>query len=101
MDTTTSLKEQLLKQEAAVFEQIPGMTELRSASTEEACQLVAIYPDAAFALMVIRCLHMGDREQKEINLRAYASILQGVPIPAVRFRYDRDQDAYLKNHNWD
>ncbi len=98
MDTTTIHKEQLLLQEAAVFQQIPGMDQLAHRDDPE---WIAAYPDAAFALMLSQNLHMGDREQNEIHQRAYLSILNGMSIPDVRFRYEYDTDSYLRRHMWD
>ncbi len=98
MDTTTSLKEQLLRKEAAAFRQIPGMDKLRHSNDPK---WTAAYPDAAFALMLSQNLHMGDREQNEIHQRTYLSILNGMSIPDARFRYEHDTDAYLRRHMWD
>lgn len=101
MNTTVSLKQSLLEQEALVFSQIPGMDELRSAAASNQPEIALVYPDAAFALMILRGLHLGNREQDEIHQKAYISILRGEPISNVRFRYDRDQEDFLRRHNWD
>ncbi len=101
MNTTVSLKQSLLEQEALIFSQIPGMDELSNATASSQHEMMLMYPDAAFALMILRGLHLGNREQDEIHQKAYISILRGEAISNVRFRYDRDQEIYLQKHNWD
>lgn len=96
MNTITQTKRRLLEQEATVFSLIPGMEKPRNTPG-----LDVQYPDAAFAHMILDGLHAGDREQNEIHQRAYLAILNGEPISGVRFRYDRDMDAYLVRHMWD
>lgn len=94
-------RQELLRQEQSCFSRIPGMDKLLHAAPECVPALEAKYPDAAFALMVADNLFAGDREQNEIHQRAYTAILNGEPIPGVRFRYDYDLEAYLLNHMWD
>ena len=61
----------------------------------------AKYPDAAFALMAAENLFTGDREQCAIHQEAYFSILQGENLKNVRFRFEKEMDAYVKEHMWD
>lgn len=58
-------------------------------------------PDAIFALMVADNLLGRDREQCEINQKAYFSILKGENIADVRFRYDGAMHKYVERHLWD
>ena len=55
-------RQELHRQEDAVFNSIPGMDMLRSASPESLPELEVQYPDAAFALMIAGNLVVGDRE---------------------------------------
>ena len=55
-------RQELHRQEDAVFNSIPGMDMLRSASPESLPELEVQYPDAAFALMIAGNLFVGDRE---------------------------------------
>ena len=84
---------------ANVFSKIPGMAQLRTAREDP--KLRAKYPDAAFALMAAENLFTGDREQCAIHQEAYFSILQGESMKNVRFRYEKEMDAYVKEHMWD
>ena len=81
---------ELHRQEDAVFNSIPGMDMLRSASPESIPELEVQYPDAAFALMIAGNLFVGDREQNEIHQKAYTAILNGESITGVRFKYGYD-----------
>ena len=56
---------------------------------------------AAFALMTAENLFTGDPEQCAIHQEAYFSILQGESMKNVRFRYEKEMDAYVKEHMWD
>ena len=101
--TTTSplTMRHLQMKEQAVFSAIDGMTELLHARGSDADVLRARYPDAAFALMTAENLFSGDRELRMIHQKAYFSILSGESIPDARFRYDREMDAYVREHMWD
>ena len=92
---------QLQMKEQTAFTRIPGMTELLHAHGDEADTLRARYPDAAFALMAAENLFTGDRELCMIHQKAYFSILDGESVPNARFRYDREMDAYVRQHMWD
>ena len=94
-------RQELLRQQEAVFNRIPGMNALRHAAPESVPELEAKYPDAAFALMISDNLFVGDREQNEIHQKAYISILNGESITGVRFKYDYDLESYLLKHMWD
>ena len=94
-------RQELHRQEDAVFNSIPGMDMLRSASPESIPELEVQYPDAAFALMIAGNLFVGYREQNEIHQRAYTAILNGESITGVRFKYDYDLESYLLRHMWD
>ena len=45
-------RQELLRQQEAVFSSIPGLNALRHAAPESVPELEAKYPDAAFALMI-------------------------------------------------
>ena len=97
--STTSIpvchtRQELHRQEDAVFNSIPGMDMLRSASPESIPELEVQYPDAAFALMIAGNLFVGDQ-------KAYTAILNGESITGVRFKYDYDLESYLLRHMWD
>ena len=94
-------RQELLRQQEAVFSCIPGMNALRHAAPESVPELEAKYPDAAFALMISDNLFVGDREQNEIHQKAYTAILSGESITGVRFKYDYDLESYLLKHMWD
>ena len=93
--------EDLALREQEVFSKIPGIQELLHAPAEKWNDVELHYPDAAFALMVAGHLSMGNQEQNAIHQKAYLSILEGEPIPKVRFRYDYDLEQYLERHMWD
>lgn len=94
-------RQDLQRQEDAVFNSIPGMNILHHASPESIPELEVQYPDAAFALMIAGNLFVGDREQNEIHQKAYTAILNGESITGVRFKYDYDLESYLLRHMWD
>ena len=94
-------RQDLQRQEDAVFNSIPGMNILRHASPESIPDLEVQYPDATFALMIAGNLFVGDREQNEIHQKAYTAILNGESITGVRFKYDYDLESYLLKHMWD
>lgn len=94
-------KQYYLDKEEAVFSRIPGMNELLHADGSNICELEARYPDAAFALRTANSLFVGDHEQNIIHQKAYSAILKGDSIADIRFRYDRDMDAYVQRHMWD
>ena len=91
----------LFRREADIFSHIRGMEALLQAPPEKADALQAKYPDAAFALMTAANLFTGDREQCAIHQEAYFSILQGENLKNVRFRFEKEMDAYVKEHMWD
>lgn len=91
----------LRRMEQEAFLKIPGMDDLLSSDRQTAEKALALYPDAAFALMVSNNLLCGDREQSEMNQRAYLAILRGEDIANVRFRFDREMQAYVSRHMWD
>lgn len=96
------LRRNVLRQrEQDVLDSIPGMEKLRNSPPEQIPELEAVYPDAAFVMMITQSLFSGDREQNEIHQRAYTAILSGEPINGVRFRYDYDLEDYLLKHMWD
>lgn len=97
----TPMKTDLLQREMTVFSTIPGMQELLRARPEEATEIGIRFPDAAFALHTANNLFNHNRELSLITQKAYFSILNGESIPSVRFRYERDTDAYWKEHMWD
>ena len=93
--------QELLQRQEAVFSRIPGISALRRATPEDIAELEMKYPDAAFALMTAENLFTGDPEQCAIHQEAYFSILQGESMKNVRFRYEKEMDAYVKEHMWD
>ena len=99
--TICHTRQELLRQQEAVFNSIPGLNALRHAAPESVPELEAKYPDAAFALMISDNLFVGDREQNEIHQKAYTAILSGESIAGVRFKYDYDLESYLLKHMWD
>lgn len=91
----------VFQQEEAIFSHIRGMELLRQAPPEKSAALRAQYPDAAFALMTADNLFTGDSEQCAIHQTAYFSILKGENIKNIRFRYEKEMDAYVQRHMWD
>ena len=91
----------LFRREADIFSHIRGMDALLQAPPEKADALQAKYPDAAFALMTAANLFTGDREQCAIHQEAYFSILKGENLKNIRFRYEKERDAYVREHMWD
>lgn len=91
----------VFQQEEAIFSHIRGMELLRQAPPEKSAALRAQYPDAAFALMTADNLFTGDSEQCAIHQTAYFSILKGENIKSIRFRYEKEMDAYVQRHMWD
>lgn len=83
------------------FDAIPGMSELLTADHDTYETIASQYPDASFALMTANNLFNHDRELSQIQQTAFFSIVNGENISTVRFRYDREMDAYVKRHNWD
>ena len=53
------------------------------------------------ALQIILNPFVNDREICVIRMDAYAAILDGESIADVRYKYDRQMDAYWAWHNWD
>lgn len=91
----------IFQREARVFSHIPGMSLLLHATPEAQVALESQYPDAAFALMAADNLFTGDQEQCAIHQEAYFSILRGESMKNIRFRYEKEMDAYVQRHMWD
>ena len=89
------------QREAAALRQIPGAWELLKAKADQRHTLEQKYPDAVFALQIISNPFIKDREVGAIQMEAYAAILEGKAIADVRYKYDRQMDAYVAHHNWD
>ena len=89
------------EREAAALRRIPGVRELLKATADQQPVLEQKYPDAVFALQIISNPFIKDREVGAIQMEAYAAILDGEAISSVRYRYDRQMDAYVSRHNWD
>ena len=89
------------QREAAALRRIPGARELLKANAEQRPVLENKYPDAVFALQIISNPFVKEREVGAIRMEAYASILNGDAIADVRYKYDRQMDAYVARHNWD
>ena len=87
--------------EAAALRRIPGVRELLKANAEQRPALESKYPDAVFALQILSDPFVKDREVGAIRMEAYAAILNGDVIADVRYKYDRQMDAYVARHNWD
>ena len=101
MGTATHTMAYYREKERIAYSAIPGMDQLLSSSPVEREKLEEKYPDAAFALMILDNLFVGDREQNEIHQKAYTAILNGESITGVRFKYDYDLESYLLKHMWD
>ena len=89
------------QRESAALFRIPGARELLRATAEQRPMLKQKYPDAVFALQIISNPFVKDREVGAIRMVAYAAILDGEEISDVRYKYDRQMDAYVARHNWD
>ena len=89
------------QREAAALRRIPGVRELLRAKPDQRPGLERKYPDAVFALEIISNPFIKDREVGAIQMEAYAAILDGKDIPDVRYKYDRQMEAYVVRHNWD
>ena len=89
------------QREAAALCRIPGARELLRATAEHRPILEQKYPDAVFALQIISNPFIRDREVGAIQMEAYSAILDGNAISDVRYKYDRQMDAYVTRHNWD
>ena len=87
--------------EENALRRIPGVRELQRATPEQRGAVEMKYPDAIFALQIISNPFVNDREVGAIRMDAYAAILDGEAIADVRYKYDRQMDAYLTRHNWD
>lgn len=81
--------------------QIPGVRELLRATAEQRPLLERKYPDAVFALQIISNPFVKDREVGAIRMEAYSGILDGEAVADVRYKYERQMDAYVTRHNWD
>lgn len=89
------------QREAAALRCIPGVHELMNSKGNQRSTLEQKYPDAAFALEIISNPFIADRELGAIQMEAYSAILNGEAISGVRYKYSRQVDAYLTQHNWD
>ena len=89
------------QREAAALRRIPGVRELLRANADQRPVLEQKYPDALFALQIISNPFIKDREVGAIQMEAYSAILDGKAIPDIRYKYDRQMDAYVARHNWD
>lgn len=89
------------KKEAAAFSKIRGMDLLLNAAPDSTDRLRSMYPDAAFALMTADNLFSGDREQCDIHQKAYFAILNGENMKSIRYRYEKEMEAYVQRHMWD
>ena len=107
MNTSTSNavkmtnREFFRQREAAAIRRIPGARDLLKAHADHRPLLEQKYPEAAFALQIIFDPFSKDREVGAIRMEAYAAILEGKSITDVRYKYDRQMDAYVARHNWD
>lgn len=89
------------QREAAALRRIPGALELLRANADQRPALEQKYPDAVFALQIISNPFVNDREVGAIRMEAYSAILDGKEIADIRYRYERQMDAYVTRHNWD
>lgn len=89
------------QREAAALRRIPGAWELLKAKADQRPLLEQKYPDAVFALQIISNPFVPDRELGAIRMEAYAGLLDGTAVSDVRWKYDRQMDAYVTRHNWD
>ena len=80
---------------AAAITAVPTQTVPKYRQKESSCS------DATFLRIIEDNLFSHDREMSAIHLRAYRAILNGENLPDIRFRYDREMDAYLDRHMWD
>ena len=106
MNTTSNAvqvnnREFFRQREVAALCRIPGVRELMSAKGNQRTTLEQTYPDAAFALQIVSNPFIPDRELGTIQMEAYSAILNGEAISGVHYKYDRQVDAYLTQHNWD
>ena len=106
MNTTSNAvqvnnREFFRQREAAALCRIPGVRELMSAKGNQRSTLEQKYPDAAFALQIVSNPFIPDRELGTIQMEAYSAILNGDAISGVRYKYSRQVEAYLTQHNWD
>lgn len=99
--TTSRTRTYFRNQEAQALHRIPGMDKLLAARGSDLPKVEAEYPDAAFALQIISNPFISDRELGAIRMEAYASILHGENLADVRFRYEKQTDAYIQRHAWD
>ena len=89
------------QREEAALRRIPGVRELLRANADQRPELEQKYPDAVFALRIISNPFIKEREVGAIQMEAYAAILDGKAIADIRYKYDRQMDAYVACHNWD
>ena len=96
-----SNREFFRQREAAALRRISGVRELLRANEDQRPALEEKYPDAVFALQIVSNPFVNDREVGAIRMEAYAAILDGKEIADVRYKYERQMDAYVTRHNWD
>ncbi len=99
--TVMSNREFFQQRELAAMYRIAGVRELVYANADQRPVLEKQYPDAAFALFIVSNLFFHDRELTNIHMSAYTAILNGDKISEIRFRYQREMDAYHQRHLWD
>lgn len=99
--TVMSNREFFQQRETAALRRIPGVRELLTANNAQRSDLEKKYPDAVFALKILSNPFVPDRELGAIHMEAYSAILEGETISSVRYKYDRQMDAYVTRHNWD
>ena len=87
--------------EENALRKIPGVRELLRSPADQRSILAERYPDAAFALQIVSNPFVKEREVGAIRMEAYAAILDGKAIADVRYKYNRQMDAYVLEHNWD
>lgn len=96
-----SNREFFQQREASALRRIPGARELTNAREDQRPAIAQKYPEAAFALHILSNPFIPDRELGAIQMEAYSAILNGAPIAAVQFNYNRQMDAYMIQNNWD
>lgn len=99
--TQMSNREFFRQREVVALCKIPGVQEMVAARADQRPSLAVKYPDAAFALKIVSNPFVPDRELGSIQMDAYSAILNGEVISSVRYKYDRQMDAYVTRHNWD
>ena len=96
-----SNREFFRQREYAALHRIPGVYEMVHSNQDQRSILEKKFPDAGFALYIVSNLFFHDRELTNIHMNAYTDILNGERIADIRFRYQREMDAYHQRHLWD